>query len=216
MQKYWFIIFLLNVVIGSQALIGQNENKWEFKNKKDGVETYFRKNAEVYELKLVASIKTSLSGINLLFSEPEHYAQWGYKVSYAKLLKKVSETEIYYYTRLDFPWPMDDRDVIMHSVMEQDPVTKKTIAKSVSVPDYLPEVKGCVRMRQSTTQWTMIPGEGGWLYVEYYVNSSPGGTIPDWMVNMAIDVGPRETVKAIRKFVQQGKYQNAKLAHLID
>jgi hypothetical protein len=38
--------------------------------------------------------------------------------------------------------------------------------------------------------------------------------LPDWLVNMALDVGPRETIKSIRNFVQQEKYQSAKLAHV--
>jgi hypothetical protein len=149
-----------------------------------------------------------------LLSEVENYPKWGYKVLDSKELKRVSDTETYYYSKLDFPWPLDDRDIIVHSKMEQDPITRRITATSISSPDYLPGNKGVVRMRNAHTTWTLLPGPGGWTYVEYYIYSDPGGSLPDWLVNMALDVGPRETIKSIRNFVQQEKYQSAKLAHV--
>ena len=69
-------------------------------------------------------------------------------------------------------------------------------------------------MRDASTKWTIFPGGGGWIYVEYLIHSDPGGSLPDWLVNMAIDVGPRETIKGIRTMLQQDKYKNAKLMHI--
>jgi len=105
---------------------------------------------------------------------------------------------------------------VIHSKMVQDPVTRRVTATSKAMPDYLASNKGVVRMRNAHTTWTLLPGPGGWTYVEYYIYSDPGGSLPDWLVNMALDVGPRETIKNIRGFVQQEKYRNAKLAHLKD
>ncbi len=190
------------------------QDGWIFKNEKEGVKVYYRKTSDVYELKLVTSLKAPLSGLALLLSEVENYPKWGYKVLDSKELKRVSDTETYYYSKLDFPWPLDDRDIIVHSKMEQDPITRRITATSISNPDYLPGNKGVVRMRNAHTTWTLLPGPGGWTYVEYYIYSDPGGSLPDWLVNMALDVGPRETIKSIRNFVQQEKYQSAKLAHV--
>jgi hypothetical protein len=192
----------------------QAQDGWIFKNEKEGVKVYYRKTSDVYELKLVTSLKAPLSGLALLLSEVENYPKWGYKVLESKELKRVSDTETYYYSKLDFPWPLDDRDIIVHSKMEQDPITRRITATSISSPDYLPGNKGVVRMRNAHTTWTLLPGPGGWTYVEYYIYSDPGGSLPDWLVNMALDVGPRETIKSIRNFVQQEKYQSAKLAHV--
>ncbi len=206
-------LMLLSLVAFSQNSSGDD---WIFKNEKDGIKVWYRKTSDIHEIKLATSLKTPLSGLVKLLSEPENYPEWGYKVSHSRLLKKVSDHEIYYYSKFDFPWPLDDRDLIMHSVMEQDPVTRKLTSRSVALPDYIQRNKGMTRISTAQTTWTMLPGPGGWVYVEYYIYSSPGGSIPDWAVNMAIDVGPRETIKGIRKFVQQEKYQQAKLAYIKD
>lgn len=184
----------------------QKANGWNFKNEKDGVKVYYRKTSEVHEIKLVTSIKSSLSGIVQLFNDVDNYAAWGYKISEAKLLKRVNEKEFYYYSKLDFPWPLNDRDLILRTNLEQDSTSKHVYSTSTAKYDYLPENKDVVRIKSTKTKWTLIPGTGGWVYVEYYINSDPGGSIPDWLVNMAIDVGPRETIKSMRTILQQPRY----------
>ncbi|MCC6281892.1 MAG: hypothetical protein IT262_14910 [Saprospiraceae bacterium] len=196
------------------SIQAQNNDNWNLRKDKDGVKVYYRQTSDIYEIKLATSLKIPLSGLIQLFSEVDNYPKWGYKVMEARLLQKVSDTEMYYYSRLDFPWPMNDRDLIMHTKLSQDPVTRRITATSVAAPDYLPMVKDVERMRTAHTQWTLVPGAGGWVYVEYYIYSHPAGNIPDWLVNMAIDVGPRETIKSIRTIIQQQRYQTAKLAYI--
>lgn len=211
MQKTLLIILCVTAILSLQA---QNNDAWTLRKDKEGVKVYYRQVTDIHEIKLATSLKIPLSGLIQLFSEVENYPRWGYKVMESKLLKKVSETEMYYYSRLDFPWPMSDRDLIMHTRLTQDPKTRRIIAVSEAAPDYLPVTKDVERIREAHTQWTLVPGSGGWVYVEYYIHSDPGGSIPDWLINMTLDVGPRETIKSIRDLIQSQKYQGAKLAYI--
>jgi START domain len=209
----FFTLLFCCLLISAEA---QQSNDWVFKNEKGGVKVYYRKTSDVYELKLVTSIKSTASGLIKLLSEVEHYPEWGYKVAESRQISQTSESESVYYSRLDFPWPLDDRDIVMHNRVQQDPTTGRIVATSVAKPANLPEKTGVIRIQNAKTTWTIVPGSGGWLYVEYYIYSDPGGSLPDWLVNMAIDVGPRETIKNIREFVGQPKYQTAKLAYIKD
>lgn len=211
MRKTLLIIFGIAAFVSAQA---QGNEGWSLRKDKEGVKVYYRQTSDIYEIKLATSLKIPLSGLIQLFTEVESYPKWGYKIMESRLLQKVSDTEMYYYSRLDFPWPMNDRDIVMHTKLTQDPATRHIIATSVAMPDYLPAVKDVERIRTARTKWTIVPGTGGWVYVEYYIYSHPGGSIPDWLVNMAIDVGPRETIKSIRTIIQQQRYQNAKLAYI--
>jgi hypothetical protein len=215
-MKYAIFIAFCLLYLSPLSAQKKDANGWIFKNEKEGIKVWYRKTSDIHEVKLTTSLKVPLSGLVQLLSETEHYPEWGYKVSESKMLKQVSDFESYYYSKLDFPWPLEDRDIIMHSFIEQDKDSKKIVARSKAKPDYLAAKKGLVRISTCETSWTLMPGPGGWVYVEYYIYSSPGGSIPDWMVNMAIDVGPRETIKGIRNFIRQDKYQNAKLAHIKD
>jgi hypothetical protein len=211
MRKTLTLIWIIATFFSLQA---QNSDDWSLRKDKDGVKVYYKQTSDVHEIKLATSLKIPLSGLIQLFSEVENYPKWGYKVMESRLLQRISDTEMYYYSRLDFPWPMSDRDLVMHTHLIQDPVSHRITAVSVAAPDYIPAVKDVERMRNAHTQWTLVPGKGGWVYVEYYIYSHPGGSIPDWMVNMAIDVAPRETIKNIREIIQQQRYQTAKLAYI--
>lgn len=204
-------LLLLFLSIAFATLQAQS---WQLKSDKDGVKTYYNKKQGIYEAKFVTSIETSLSGLTKLMSDVERYPMWGYKIKEAKLLKRVSDTEIYYYTRIDFPWPLDDRDFIMHSRLYQDPVTRRLESISEAVPDYIPSVPGVIRVERANSKWTMIPGPGGWIYTEYIIDSDPGGSLPDWLVNMGLEVGPREMFKSIRDLLKDPQYRDAKLAHI--
>jgi hypothetical protein len=208
------ILLLCCTFLLSACFTFAQAQKWELKSDKDGVKTYYKKKQGIYEAKFVTSIETSLSGLTKLMGEVEQYPVWGYKVKEARLLKQVSDTEMYYYTRLDFPWPLDDRDVIMHSKMYQDPITRRLESVSVAVPDYIAPVPGVIRMQTVNSKWVMIPSPGGWVYTEYYIDSDPGGSLPDWVVNMGLDMGPRELFKSIRNLLKQPQYRDAKLAHI--
>ncbi len=210
------LTLLFSILFTTNFIVAQNTDGWVFKNEKEGVKVYYRKTSDVYELKLITSLKVKLSGLVTLLSEVDNYSKWGYKVAESRVIKKVSEWETYYYSRLDFPWPLDDRDIVVHSKIVQDPITRRVTATSIAEKGLFPEQIGVVRMQNAHTSWTLLPGPGDWTYVEYYIYSDPGGSLPDWLVNMALDVGPRETIKNIRSFVRQEKYQNIKLSHLKD
>ena len=205
-----FLCFFLFPALG----FAQNGDGWVFKNEKDGVKVYYKKTSDVHEIKMVTSMKATLSGIVQLLNEVENYASWGYKISEARLLRRNSDKEFYYYSKIDFPWPLSDRDIIVQAKVEQDSVTKRVTSTSHSKPNYLPENKDVVRIKTTTTRWTVVPGTGGWCYIEYYIYSDPAGNIPDWLVNMAIDVGPLETLSRMRNMLQQPKYRTAKLAYI--
>lgn len=207
------LLFCTALLFLSFSVSAQNDG-WTLKNNKDGIKVYFKKTSDVYEIKLVTSFQSSLAGVIQLFHDVGSYPAWGYKVTSSKMLKKVSDKEMYYYSTLDFPWPLDDRDLVMHTKLEQDEKTKTVYSTSVATPNFHPVQKDYLRMTNSNTKWTLVPGPGGWLYVEYYIYSSPGGNIPDWLVNMAIDVGPRETIKNMKTMLQRPTYKNAKLAYI--
>ena len=120
--KSTFLLLLFSLF--SAAGFAQTDHEWVFKNEKDDVKVFYRKTSDVHEIKLTTSIKTNLSGLVHLLSEVELYPEWGYKVVESKLLRKISDTEIIYYSRIDFPWPMADRDLVMHSKLVQDPQTR--------------------------------------------------------------------------------------------
>jgi hypothetical protein len=204
-----FVPFLVGMIL-HLFLSAQPPGDWELKSEKDGTKVYYRRSSEIYEVKLTAAFKTPLTGFRELLFDVSRYSTWGYKCTDVRLIKQVSATEFYYYVRIDFPWPMADRDLVMHTTMQQDPNNHRIVIFSEATPDMVPPVEGIVRIRDAHTKWVLIPGQDNWVYGAYEIYSNPGGNIPDWLVNMAIDVGPKETFQNIRGLLREPRYQNAK------
>lgn len=209
-------LFFITLFIGSLLVpsFSQQADKWEYKGEKSNIKIYHQRTEGLLHIKLVTSVKAPLAGIVSLFSDLNTYKDWCYKLVEGRLLHRVSDSEMYYYAQYDFPWPLEDRDIILHSKLYQDPVTKAITIINTPVPDYLPEKKGLLRIRNSSTKWRFIPSESGWVYTEQQISTDSTEGVPDWLVNLTAFTGPRETAKAVRKLLNTERFQKAQLAYI--
>lgn len=188
-----------------------SQKDWEFQKEKDGVKIYKRKTSDGHELKLSSTFQATPDAMVALFNNVPEYPKWGYRVAKTELLKRVSDTEFYYYSRFDFPWPLDDRDVVMHTTIKTDATTKVVTIASEAEPDYIPEKEGLVRIRKASVSWKLTPQKGNATDGEYILSMSPGGMLPDGAVSLASDAGPVETVQKMKKLLAEERYKNVKL-----
>jgi hypothetical protein len=208
-MKNIFFFSLLCCLLGPLASLHAQKD-WVFQKEKNGVKIYKKKSDAGHEVKLMSTFGVSTAAMVALFNNVAEYPNWGYHVAYSELLKRVSDTEFYYYSRFDFPWPLDDRDVVMHTTITTDPATKIVTLSSLAVPDYIPEKEGLVRVRKANVSWTLKPLDGQSTEGTYTLNTDPGGLLPDWTVNLANDTGPVETVQRMKKLLEEDRYKNAK------
>ncbi|MCC7507373.1 MAG: hypothetical protein IT259_18855 [Saprospiraceae bacterium] len=206
-------LLLLCLVMAYTAAAAQN---WKLKTETDGMKVYYRSTDAGHEIKLVTNLSTRLSALAALFNNVPDYPRWGYKVQNSRLLQRVSPTEFYFYQEFDFPWPLTDRDAVMHTRIIQDPTTRVITLYSNAQPDYLAESPNLVRVKKAQVRWTFTPAGNNLVHAEYWLRSDPGGLLPDWTVSMAADTGPVQTVQNIRKLLTEDQYRNAQLPYIRD
>lgn len=208
-----YIILISWSLLFSIVGIAQKAGPWELKKDKKDLKVYVRDSPDspIKQLKMKFSVEASMSAIVLLLQDIAAIPDWVYKCPEAYHLKKINHSEEVYYNRMDFPWPLDDRDLIVKNTLVQDPVTKVVRSESFNKPSYIPAKEGIVRIPKLHLWWEFTPRNNGIVDVEYFLSSDPGGFIPAWMINLAIDQGPTQTIKAFRKVLKEPKYQNARL-----
>ena len=191
---------------------------WDFKKEKDGIKIYTRvsEDSPVKELRMVLELETNLSTIVAVFNDIPSYPKWVYKTSEARLLEKLSSQEVYYYSKSDLPWPIEDRDVVLYSSIQQNPHTRVVTSTSLATEGVLDEVSGITRIKLMESQWTFTPIAPGKVRMEYHLKSDPGGYVPAWLVNMALDQGPIETINRFRTRLQLDKYKNRQIAGIVE
>jgi hypothetical protein len=213
MRKKLIPITLLTFVF-ALSMVPLYAQDWELKKDKGGIKVYVRDQAgtNIKELKFTTTIEASLSTIAAVLTHIEGFDDWCYGALGSRVIKKVSDTEVYYYSEVDFPWPFNNRDLVLHSNFWQDKKTLALHSKTTSAHWMEGEIEDLVRIKKCEIYWSFTPIGNGKVRVDYRLNSDPAGNIPAWMVNLAADQGPLQTMVMFKEMLQKEKYKNSKLA----
>lgn len=187
------------------------ENGWQLKRKAKELKVYTRNISEtgIKELRITTQFETSLNSIVALLNDVPANTDWVYSSKVAKITEQVAPNNMYYYSVSDFPWPLQDRDLIVHSIIKQDADSKVITSTSYAAEDKYPLQKGIVRVMVFDSQWIFTPLPDGKIDIEYTVKTDPSGNIPVFLTNMFIDRGPVATMKKMRDMLELPKYRDA-------
>ncbi|RZA03534.1 MAG: lipid-binding protein [Sphingobacteriaceae bacterium] len=186
---------------------------WKFKGEKDGIKTYNSDvpNSKIKALKLETTFQAPLNQLVAVLLDIKSSPEWAYKTKSATVLKQVSPTEVYYYTELNMPWPVTNRDFVGHLTATQNPNTKVVIIDGPVVPDYVPKKKDLVRIEKSVGKWVLTPINDHETKVEYSLQVDPGGGAPAWLVNTFASEGPTQSLKNLRSQLKKSDHKNTPL-----
>lgn len=202
----FFTLFIFAIGITPPAF-SQSDQQQDWKLvKHDGetkVYTRSNKSSKIKEVRIKTRMEVNFDHLLDVLTQVEDYEKWVFKSRNPRLLEKVDENEIYYFVESDFPFPLSDRDMIIHSKQSLDPVSKVYTSKSVAVPDYLPKKKKMVRMPMLESYWKVWPLENGRVAIDYRAIADPGGKLPAWLINMAITQGPTKTMRNLEKLAKE-------------
>ena len=203
LTSFFVVVFLLSSLRGSAQ-----EYEWEFKKETNGIKVYTRNipDANLKGLKIIMEVDISVNAIMALLMNTASYPEWVYKcsVSGPVEIKSVLNTVDYY--QIDFPWPFSDRDLYTNTITSVDPETGVITSTSTGMANYGPERSGFVRVPTHFNQWIITPLSPSKTHLKYFLQSTPGGSIPDWLVNLAADQGPMRSMQAFLKLAGQSPY----------
>lgn len=207
-----FFSFLSTTIFDSQETSFSEE--WILKKNSKGMLVYTRanSNSNLKELKIVYTLSnTNLSKILSVLGETQKYPDWLYGCSKANEMYRKNELESYDYYRMDFPWPLSDRELYTYGTYQQDPISKILTIETKGNQKYAKPNKRYVNITEHYNKWILEPLNKTQVKITYFLKSNPGGNIPTWVVNMAIDYGPLKTMVALQKKVKQLKSANKNL-----
>ncbi len=185
---------------------------------KEGIKVYTKnlENSPFKAVKTVCIIDASLSRLTAVLLDINRSTDWVYATKKCNLLKQTTPAELIYYSEVEVPWPVSNRDFIIKLKVSQDEKTKAVTIVGENQPAYLPEINNIVRIVQCASKWVIIPLGKGQVKVEYVLQVDPGGSIPSWLINMFATKGPYESFKDLRKQVNKSFYNQPSLAFVKD
>jgi hypothetical protein len=210
------IRFLLIGVCFLSYLTAFAQNDWELKQDKEGIKVYTKNlnNSSFKAIKTICTIDATPAILTAVLLDINNSTEWVYATKKAVLLKQTSPDELFYYSEIDVPWPVNNRDFIVHLKASQDERTKAVTIVADNQPKYLPENKNIIRVPQSYSKWLIESLPNNKVKIEYILQVNPGGSVPAWLINLFATKGPFESFKNLRLQVKKPVYQQVKLAFI--
>jgi hypothetical protein len=198
-------IFLLTGMLFFGFLPANAQGKWELKKDFDGIQVFTRKAARgnIKELRVVCELSATKTQLINTLENIRDYRSWVYSEKKSTVLKTITPQNIIYYTQAHLPWPIKDRDLIVE--LNINPTPDVLYVQAKSVPNYLPKDSSYIRVPYSLAQWKVTQAPDNKLMVDYTFSIDPGGSIPAWLVNATLAIGPLNSFIRLREILKAQK-----------
>lgn len=127
----------------------------------------------------------------------ENYTNWQYHTIEAVILK-VSDSSIIYRTVVEAPWPVSNREMVTEIKSRYDSSEKNLQVVTRSTNYAYPGSEELVRVPFSMGVWNVSVQGNSTLRIDYTLKIDPGGSVPAWLLNMAIAEGPFQSFSNLK------------------
>lgn len=199
-HTFYALVFILGLSFSTQTATAQDS--WKVAKEKNGVkiETRFIDGWSIKEYRATVYIKTTLDKAVEAYRDPIKRKSFMARSIEVSNLKENSKTDIITYNLGNAPWPVADRDNITHSIFIKSGKQVKVTMKSL--PNFIPEKEGIVRVPRTKGHWLFIDQGNGMVKVVQQSVADLGGAIPDWLVNSTIIEGPYDVLLALKGILE--------------
>lgn len=183
--------------VGSDSVPGN----WQLRREEDGIRVYVKENQNGYlSVRLELSMRASVATLRHRLKEVDRYPEWIYRCTSAVRLSPPRDSLLMYRVITDFPFPFRDRSLTVWSTQHTDTLgtfrsRSSAVVSATADDDYV-----TIHYFEGRWQATSVSAEV--LSVTYEVVTEPGGNIPVWLYNLAVDEGPFRTMKNLRSLIE--------------
>ena len=190
---------------------------WQLAKQTDGIRV-FLKNAESTDFKMMrveCILPAKQEAILALLLDIPASEKWIPQTKSWRYLRRPSATECVYYSELRMPWPVWNRDYVVHLKTSQQAATKTITVDANVVAGEVPIKEGVVRVTVSTVKWIIFPTQNGHTQLVYDLYTDPGGSLPSWVVNYFAKQAAIDIMQKMKELVQQPPYSNASMPVIV-
>lgn len=157
----------------------------------------------VRSFKLEAIMDSSLEKVAKTILVADNLQRYFWECYESRQVKKISNTDLIAYLKVNVPNPVPDRDIVMH--LHVTPYSKKRghlLFDIKAAPDIVPLVPGLVRVPEYTFWVKLTPLSADETKLEMEGTINPGGNIPAWAINFIMRNAPYASVLGMRRLAK--------------
>jgi hypothetical protein len=211
------LVTLLLFILPPTARAG---TEWEKINEEEGISSFRREidGSPIVAFRGEAIIEAGLAKVVGVLENVERESEWMADLAESYNIEKRSETDRFDYNRTRTPWPLQDRDFVIHTMtsFERKPEPLLTI-RMVSEETPMKKVTpGVVRGELIDSRFILKSlGPKKTLFI-CEIQADPKGGIPKWVVNLFQKSWPLTTIQGLRRqILKKDVRENETLARIL-
>jgi len=197
MKQFFFFVGVLVFITGFSLPLSAQEKGWEFVTTQDSVKISKKEvsGTTVMAFRGETIANVHISKIVAVFIDEKERKHWVDRYHSHKTLS-TSERAATYWIKFQLPFPISNRDYVLHTSIDVDEPNRVFMANIKSVKDTRkPEDDCCVRAETTRAfyRFEAVPGEEKTkMIVE--VHTDPKGMLPNWLINRIQKDWPSKTL----------------------
>jgi hypothetical protein len=200
-----FLVRPIFTIFFSFVFLSGISQNWKLDKNKDGIKVYLAENqkSKFKSIKVECTLAGTYDRLIAILTDIDHLKDWVYNTKMSYLIKKLSPYDLYYYTETSIPWPMENRDAVVHLRIAKDSLQRFMKVTSENENRFVPEKQGKVRVVRSLINWYVTMRTAKTISIVYTFEADPGGSLPAWLVNSFADKGPYESFRKLAELLKK-------------
>jgi hypothetical protein len=194
------ILFFISLISSPSV---QGSVDWEKISDEDGILTSKKTipDSSIVAFRGETTLDEGIAKVVGVLENVEREVEWMADLADSYNIEKTTETDRWEYNRTKTPWPLQDRDFVIHTLttLERKPVPVLTIRMVSGINPKKPEVAGVVRGELIDSRFVLSAlGHKKTRFI-CEIQADPKGVIPKWVVNLFQKSWPVDTIRGLRK-----------------
>lgn len=168
---------------------------WKLEKQKNGISVFLSDvaNSNFKAVKVECTLTGTYAKLIALLTNVSNLSTWIYNNKLSKMIQKNSPMDYIYYSETHMPWPLSNRDAVIHFRIKTDSLPKFLTISGAGEPKFIPKIPGKVRVPHYKASWKVTMPTSKTIQISYFLEIDPGGSIPAWLANSFAEKGPYGT-----------------------
>ncbi|MBU2875889.1 START domain-containing protein [Marinobacter salexigens] len=196
------------------ALPEEDSEAWTLRKEAGDIQIYTmdQGNSSFQAFKAVALLDAPIENIMAVMVNPASCIEWVLNCTESYGIGKGTFHDRYAYSVNDMPWPVTDRDYVLHIRTQGNEASGEIIMEMSATPNMRVENSNRVRVEHSETLYRFIP-EGNKTRMIWLQHTDPTGALPGWLVNSLLVDIPVQSMEELERLSSHERYQGFELIY---
>lgn len=168
-----------------------------------------------FNYRATTTVNSNVVGVVAAIMDTQYLKEWVPHTHRVELLDMNATAGTFsMLMEIDFPFPLNDRDVVFSGTIKQQPNGTVVIENRSTTHPKAPVRADFLRITHYEGSWILRPIDATHTEVTTIGYADPGGVLPVAIVNMFVEQQPYLMLRNMKSVVQSPKYQQARLLNL--